>query len=612
MPPTSGSRDSGGKEPLVLTSLPDEVLQHILAYCPPHDVLLHVQRLSKRFNRLGSEPLLWRYHCRTEFKYWDSKHQIQKKFLQGVGDVDWKLLYTHRKKVDIETSGLLDNILERQTNRISKFKAISEFGYDAKDTLLRHCRTDDSAEDVLARRYYANSVLDHVHRTNALAEWERVVNGEKVPLERALGSFDLFVLHDQQGDLHEISEILDNLATQFCAEYSGFRQFSQRSTAIAAVAFLRSHNLTGLSSDIEYRDLQNNYIGIALQDRDHPSLPLISVAIFCALGQRLGLDARCCGIPSHAHAMVVPPEGQTLDGRELASGATPADPMFLDPYRSDEEVPLASLRVMLAEWGIPQQQVSGVLTDSTTADVVLRTSRNILATVQEFRAHATSTENTGHPTIRLHANPFADLDNAFYSALWAHFMFGNPTRRPGSTAQSQFIPLILERFERLYPMDASLIEKHVMPLYGNQIAGEPGELHEAVRVVRAADQTPKQLRRRNTPASKDGVKYNIGQVFRHRRYAYTAVITGWDIECGMDSNWIAHNNVDSLSRGRNQSFYHAFVEDTSIRYVAEENIEIIKPEVPISLMSLAGRYFKRWDKERRVFVSNVMDEYPDD
>jgi F-box protein 21 len=54
------------------------------------------------------------------------------------------------------------------------------------------------------------------------------------------------------------------------------------------------------------------------------------------------------------------------------------------------------------------------------------------------------------------------------------------------------------------------------------------------------------------------------------------------------------------------------VEDTSIRYVAEENIEIIKPEYPRTLMTLAGRFFKRWDKEKRVFVSNIRDEYPDD
>jgi F-box protein 21 len=54
------------------------------------------------------------------------------------------------------------------------------------------------------------------------------------------------------------------------------------------------------------------------------------------------------------------------------------------------------------------------------------------------------------------------------------------------------------------------------------------------------------------------------------------------------------------------------VEDTSIRYVAEENIEILEPEVPVSLMSLAGRFFKRWDREKRVFVSNIRDEYPED
>lgn len=46
--------------------------------------------------------------------------------------------------------------------------------------------------------------------------------------------------------------------------------------------------------------------------------------------------------------------------------------------------------------------------------------------------------------------------------------------------------------------------------------------------------------------------------------------------------------------------------------MAEENVEIIEPEYPVSLMSLAGRFFKRWDAERRVFVSNIRDEYPED
>ena len=208
-----------------LHALPDEVLQHILYYLSPQDILLNVQCLSQRFNTLASEPLLWRYHCRMQFKYWDSKHRIRQKFSGNVGDVDWKLLYIYRKKIDSRTTEILDSILDGQTNRIEKFKMIGEFGYDAKDSLLKHCHTNAAADDVLARRYvqhalvllfsnalpryYASAVLDHVHRSKALGEWGRLAKGETISLERALGSFDLFVLHDQRGDLLEVCDYVE-------------------------------------------------------------------------------------------------------------------------------------------------------------------------------------------------------------------------------------------------------------------------------------------------------------------------------------------------------------------------------------------------------------------
>lgn len=52
-----------------------------------------------------------------------------------------------------------------------------------------------------------------------------------------------------------------------------------------------------------------------------------------------------------------------------------------------------------------------------------------------------------------------------------------------------------------------------------------------------------------------------------------------------------------------------------MRYVAEENIELLAPnitELPTTLTAIAGRHFKRWDEETRTFVSNIKDEYPDD
>lgn len=333
--------------------------------------------------------------------------------------------------------------------------------------------------------------------------------------------------------------------------------WSSRRRALAVVKFLRANNLTGIASELRYRDLQNNYIGIALQDPEHPSLPLISVAIFCGVAQRLGLKAHCCGFPNHVHAIVYPSPGETLDNGSSSALSETATPMYFDPYRSDIEVPVEHLRTQLVAWGVSPPDFHRFLGDSSVRNIVLRTSRNILATVHDFRGLGGSTDNSSHPNIRLHANPFADMDNAFYSALWANFMLCSSSTRPDPTEQIQFLPMILERFERLYPMDANLIERYVCPSFRNATATDQWELFETLRVVRAGDSMPKQVRARGSSTSRDRVKYFVGQVFQHRRYGYTAVIIGWDVECSMNSQWMAQNQIDRLDRGRHQSFYHA-------------------------------------------------------
>ena len=54
------------------------------------------------------------------------------------------------------------------------------------------------------------------------------------------------------------------------------------------------------------------------------------------------------------------------------------------------------------------------------------------------------------------------------------------------------------------------------------------------------------------------------------------------------------------------------VEDGSPRYVAEDNIMLVEHEPSQGLMTLAGQYFKRWDRAMKRFKSNIRDEYPDD
>ena len=137
---------------LTLDQLPNEIMFQILLCIPPTSVPA-LQQVSKQFNDL-SQPLLWRYHCSKTFHYWSPEHAIDEKFNGPVAKVDWKKVFTQRRQIDRSISREIDSILGSQVGRIEKTSRIVEYGYDAKDTLLRHMSVADDADDVLARRYY--------------------------------------------------------------------------------------------------------------------------------------------------------------------------------------------------------------------------------------------------------------------------------------------------------------------------------------------------------------------------------------------------------------------------------------------------------------------------
>jgi F-box protein 21 len=103
-----------------------------------------------------------------------------------------------------------------------------------------------------------------------------------------------------------------------------------------------------------------------------------------------------------------------------------------------------------------------------------------------------------------------------------------------------------------FPSDIYLIEQYIAPMFRGTLEFE--HIMESLHVIRAVDEIPKQVKRRN-PEHK-GVSYHVGQIFRHRRYNYTAIITGWDSECGAGEQWMRRMGIDQLQSGRHQSFYH--------------------------------------------------------
>lgn len=137
---------------LSLSHLPQEILHSILVYCPPTSTAA-LEQTARTFKSATNEPVLWRFYCRLHFQFWDGSHEMPKILASPVSSIDWKTLYIKRHRIDRTTNQLMDSILETQTGRIRKFQTIIDFGYDAKDTLLRNVAIDSVADDVLARRF---------------------------------------------------------------------------------------------------------------------------------------------------------------------------------------------------------------------------------------------------------------------------------------------------------------------------------------------------------------------------------------------------------------------------------------------------------------------------
>ena len=134
-----------------LIHLPDEILSSILCHSSPQSCSA-IEQTHTRFRSVTNEPLLWRRYCLTHYKFWSDYHEIRWKSTCPVHSVDWKALFVSRDQVDHSVTRILDGILGSQTGRIEGFRSVVEFGYDAKDTLLRHASVS-SGEDVLARRW---------------------------------------------------------------------------------------------------------------------------------------------------------------------------------------------------------------------------------------------------------------------------------------------------------------------------------------------------------------------------------------------------------------------------------------------------------------------------
>ncbi|RCI11262.1 hypothetical protein L249_7500 [Ophiocordyceps polyrhachis-furcata BCC 54312] len=628
-----------------LEKVPDEIIQHLLYYISPADNLENLQYLSRRFNRLANEPLLWRYHCSSSFRFWHQHHEYRRKLRRKASEVDWKQLHIQRTRQNRIVMENLDSIIATKVGRLKRFEQVARLGYDAKDFLLTQCRTDESADDYLARRYYSHALLGSIHRSIAIEEWHQLrqdrdsldVQVAGVRLERALGAFDMFVLYDQPGDLddvsrlndvpfqgasnanalpiRQISQMLDDKAAEFRACHPNLDELTTRLKALALNRWLRANGLTGMCDPKHnYLNLRNLLIGQALRHEDHESGHIISSAIFCCLAARIGLTAQCCAFPGHVHAIVFAPPGWTLDGA-TDCGETP-ESLYLNPYGSDDEVPAACFQALLARLGW-HNSPDDFFAPVPTALVALHTARNIRSTF----AHLIETQHDDDEPYRLSqlicGNSAVNMEAALYSSGWAPLMLEPPNTFEWDDSLANF----LRRNVGSWPEDIWLIDKYLWPLY---VSSTPlrdslarhrnhglDDPWEHLRQIRDHDEKVPLVQARTALRGSDCVPYKIGQVFRHRRYEWIGVITGWTDKASR-SHPASH--ADERPTG-GQFYFMCFPSTGSEPHVlGAETIDIITDasQVGDDMFPLAGKFFKRFDRASCTFVSNIREQYPDD
>lgn len=534
------------------TTLPTEILEAIFLHLDPQS-FLSISRTCTLINgNAANAPVVWRHFCKASFSTWASEHDIATKFAGPLSQVDWRSLFIHRFQKNKETRRLLDTLLESQQGRTKYITEIAGFGYDAKDVLLQECACPKDAEDALARKYYANAILERIQREMVIKVWQNLAKGGHVSLERALGGFDMFARTGPTVDFDYMSQDLDDLACSVLRRHTDFREQSTRTKASWLASVLADLGFKGVS-DRSYRALRNSFIGLAVNVPPHESLPLISVAIYCAVASRLGLDARPCGFVFHVYCIVSAPKNYTLDAKYKPTSSDEVETMYLDPFRSSEEVPLSNLQDQLRTYGIPSSEYERYLSHATTREMTIRTARNIISSVQTIR----ETERGNFGILSNWLDAYPDMDSAFYGTIWAMLILGpydeeNNGLANVSSRRRQYLPYILEHFQAHYPWDITLLERHLIPLFENQPEGT--RLINFARSMQNEDSRPKVPKTRSPTGS--SVVFRVGQLFKHQRYHYEGVVTGWDTSCEAGEEWIEQMGVDRLANGRGQSFYH--------------------------------------------------------
>ncbi|CAE6512900.1 unnamed protein product [Rhizoctonia solani] len=554
--------------------------------------LLACMTSCRSLGEIAKTDLLWGPHFKA-------------RYMRNQGhEGEWYTRYISHRKADLQAISLLDDIISTPSKRDESIVQLVEMGDLAWDALNMEamCRVPDELRDIWAkqdrerrterwegigdewngslgkvdklseepdsrnvkndwiqRRWWARQALGTMARTSAVHVMSKVFSDDRpdpASLENARAFEEgIKALSGLMGvNVAEISHNYDNLA-RACGQHldsvgiSTSPQspgFDLEAFSLGVCRWMASQGFKKANGD-HYYDLMNHFPH-KFMTTHRRTLPMSLVYTFVAIVTRLGLRASPVGFPGHVHAWIaLPDSGPGWEEGSLA----------VDVFKSDEAPFLDKemMRENLQALGIPEAQRESLIGPAYAEEMVFRAANNVLHSV-------TRVQNQ----MDLSVSPETRAAALYASATT--FLIA----RPEAADVSRFIGGIMSVVKEYFPLDTEPVLARALC---QRLTRDP-HLSVGFQLRHVVDRLKQDFVEVN---GRGPVQWWVGLVFRHRKFGYMGLVTGWDKECKADEDWIQAVGVNQLPRGRAQPFYSVVGEDGGTRYVAEENI-IPLPTVP--------------------------------
>ncbi|KAL1740963.1 hypothetical protein HDZ31DRAFT_46433 [Schizophyllum fasciatum] len=585
-------------------SLPLDIFSQVFRHFPASTTddgsitLARCSQANSLLREAASHPALWEAHYRARYRH----HHL---FVDGADDSysDLREKYMARRRLDRTALRHLECIVTCVGDKCNIMQELVALSFDVWDVLQLERnqplpkifqgvgQESDAlvAPHALPRQYWAGVACDLIAKSSAMLLWRKLKeDSASVSFEEAMSALSCFCGHS----LLEIKELFDDLAHRCRArldeEGARLDTDDERCDVVRICTgicdFMRSEGF-GPAEGADFRRVHHHFAHFYLTTHKK-TLPLALVHVFVAIANRLGLKASPVDFPYRVIAHVSHPSAT-------------ADDIYVDVYGADTRA-ILDLRTDIASRcmaaGIPPNQISSYIAPRRATPLLLRSARNIVSS--EFED-----TDSPRPLIRnaVHVSKCVTTLLSDQAADLTGLLLGTDTIHLDCATYLATI---------MAPALSPPSDRHLALMCGHRVRAARDE--DSIITMRTS--------------SDREIKYFVGMIFEHARYAYTGVIVGWSSTCDAQESWIHQMGVDQLRRGRHQPFYHVLDVYGQQRYVAEENITVDNdPARTIqSLMenvSSMGMYFEDAEigedadgfmKARLVLSPELQKKYPED